>query len=129
MKASEQLGLLDQWEQQTAANAAERRRMERIEAHRQSRRACWPEWAGPAAGELCDVAGCTVRKEDGTTIYAYTEQCRLLEQRPDGSWLAVIEMGTVHGKPWPGDGTRLILEDTNIWPPTRELWKARRGES
>jgi hypothetical protein len=56
------------------------------------------------------------------------EQCRLLEQRPDGSWLAMIEMGEVHGRPWHKDGKRLILEDADIWPPTRELWKRRRAE-
>jgi len=58
-------------------------------------------------------------------LYCYTEECRLIEQRADGKWLAVIEMGEVHGKPWHKDGTRLLLGERDIWPPVRRLKAAR----
>lgn len=131
-----QLGLLDQWEQEQddaarseEAKLREAKQVERVEHHRRSRKVCWPEWDGPAVGELCDVCELIAQQEDGGTIYAYMEQCRLLEERPDGTWLAVIEMGIVHGKPWYKDGTRLILGDLDIWPPVRQLAAARRAAS
>ena len=114
----DQPGLFDAIE----ADEADRRR---LEAHRQQLRACWPEWEGPRVGGLCEVAQPVVRTEDGQTTYAYSEQCRLIERRPDGTWLAVIEMGEVHGKPWWKDGTRLILEEVEIWAPVQQLRAAR----
>jgi hypothetical protein len=121
--STEQLGLLGDWEAELD-QAAE---LEHVRRHREAWRYCWPEWGGPRVGELVEVAECIAKQEDGTPLYAYMESCRLLEERPDGSWLAVIEMGEVHGEPWLKDGTRLLLAVTDIWPPTRQLWEARRG--
>lgn len=95
------------------------------EEQRHSWAVCWPEWEGPRVGGYCEVDEICATKEEGGQIYCYTELCRLLEERPDGSWLAVIEMGEVHGKPWDKDGTRLILPITNIWPPVRILREFR----
>lgn len=126
---TEQPGLFDQWEQDQEERERAEAKRRRTENHIRSRRICWPEWDGPEVGGLCSVAGCIAQKEDGSPLYCYTETCRLLELRPDGSWLAVIEMGEVWGKPWPWDGTRLILEETDIWAPTRQLWAARDAAS
>lgn len=95
--------------------------------HTESWRVCWPEWPGPLAGGFCEANQCVVDREDGGRIYAYSELCRLLERLPDGKWLAVIEMPEIGGKPWPKNGTRLLLAVTDIWPPTRLLWPARRA--
>ncbi len=124
-----QLELLDDWEEERRNQEAEAKRVARIALHIETRRICWPEWPGPAVGELCEVSECVVKREDGGVIYAYMEQVRLLEHRSDGRWLGVIEMGEVWGKPWPKDGTRLLLDETDVWPPTRLLWKARRAAS
>lgn len=75
---------------------------------------------GPASGRLCDIDTLCVDLESGGSIYAYMEQCRLIEHRPDGKWLAVIEMGTTHGTPWGKDGTRVLLSEDDIWPPMRQ---------
>lgn len=99
--------------------------------HRHSWRVCW-NWDGPTAGGACDIHTCCVTLAEPVegntlrTIYAYIERCILLEERPDGTWLAEIAMGIVHGKPWHKDGTRVLLKTTDIWPPTRDLMKQRR---
>ena len=93
-------------------------------SHRESWRLCWG-WGGPIAGELCEVNRCVVQREAGGTVYAYMEQCRLIEQRPNGQWLAVIEMGEVWGKPWWKDGARLLLGVLDIWPPTKWIRQQR----
>jgi len=79
-------------------------------------------WDGPTPGGHCDITGSIiVELESGGSIYAYMEQCRLIEKRQDGKWLAVIDMGIVHGHPWGKDGTRVILPEEQIWPPMREM--------
>lgn len=123
----DQLGLLDQWEQDSDEKERQDAARERIEYHQRMRLVCWPEWSGPAVGGFCEVGTCIAKKAEGGMIYAYTELCRLLDHRDDGTWLAVIEMGEVHGKPWHKDGTRLILEETDIWPPVRLLSEAPRA--
>lgn len=119
--------LLTELEQEARAAARLDTAHRHFVRHCESRRICWPEWEGPTVGGLCEVANCIAQKEDGSSLYAYMEQCRLIERRPDGTWLAVIEMGEVWGKPWSKDGTRLVLEETDIWPPTKRLWEARRA--
>jgi hypothetical protein len=82
------------------------------------------QWAqlgydGPAPGRLCDIDSCIADLEKGGVIYSIFEQCRLIERRPDGRWLAEIAMGEVHGKQWSKDGTRVLLAEDDIWPPMR----------
>jgi hypothetical protein len=88
---------------------------------RESWKSCW-DWGGPVVGGYCTIQTCRTTLEAGGVTGAYTELCRLLEERPDGSWLAVIEMGEFEwcgGKrgPWHKDGTRVILGITDIWAP------------
>lgn len=111
---------------------------EEIARHRRSWESPWG-WT-PEVGGFCSVHGLTAvletprlmkDEDDGhewhlKELYCYTETCRLLEERPDGSWLAVIEMGEhdwfgngVHR--WHKDGTRLILPILNMWPPVNKL--------
>lgn len=104
-----------------AIEAAEAER-QRIEQHRRQLQSCWPEWPGPEVGGLCSVNSTVVQQEDGESIYAYKATCRLLEQRPDGTWLAVIE-----GESRWRDEVRLILAETDIWAPVRQLQAARRA--
>lgn len=124
---TEQLGLLRAWEDAQAQAAQDERRAQRIAGHHRAWTACWPEWDGPEVGGLCEVSQCVATKEDGAMTYAYMQQCRLLNLREDGTWLAVIEMDDIDGKPWSKNGVRLILEDTDIWPPTRQIWALRRA--
>jgi len=84
-------------------------------------KACW-DWDGPVAGGFCEVDCCIADLADGSgSLYCYMEQCRVLEERTDGRYLVEIAMGTVHGKPWGKDGTKLILSIDEIWAPTRQL--------
>lgn len=80
---------------------------------------------GPEPGRFCSIDRIIVELEGGGSIYAYMEQCRLIEKRPDGRWLAVIEMGIVHGAPWGKDGTLVILSVDEIWPPMRRPTERR----
>jgi hypothetical protein len=107
---------LDREASQTAHAAAE-------QSQRDSWRYCW-NWSGPKVGEPCSIDSCVVEQEDGTPIYAYMERCMMIEQRPDGRWLAEIAMGEVHGKPWPKDGTRVVLSVCDIWPSIADLRKS-----
>ena len=72
-------------------------------------------WHGPKAGELCDVDLPIVDTPDGGSLYCYTEQARLIEQQPDGLWLAVIEMP---GE-WFKNGRQVLLDRYWIGPPRR----------
>ncbi len=83
-------------------------------------KACW-DWDGPVVGGYCEINTPIVRKENGETLYCYMEQCRVLEIRADGKVLAEIAMDDQDGKPWPKNGTRLLLTRDDIWPPTRQL--------
>jgi hypothetical protein len=105
---------------------------EQLAEHRASWRYCW-DWDGPTVGGFCQVNQCIAKlyepihdpkhRDVQFTIYAYMERCRLLKQLESGEWLAVIEMGIVHGKPWHKDGTLVVLDDLNIWPPVQDLIK------
>lgn len=79
----------------------------------------WLGYEGPAPGRYCDIDSLCVEHESGELIYSYMEQCRLIEKRQDGRWLAIIEMGEVHGEKWFKDGTRVLLREDDIWPPMR----------
>lgn len=95
-----------------------------IEKHMLNWDLCWG-WKGPREGGLCETNTCSPPAVFGRNGYAYTEQCRLLRELPDGRWVARIEMGVVHGSPWWKDGTLLLLSVTEIAPPTRMLRAAR----
>lgn len=92
-----------------------------------SRAAQWKMvgYDGPAPGRYCDIDDCLADLENGGKIYSIFEQCRLIERRPDGRWLAVIEMGLVHGAQWSKDGTRVLLDEDNIWAPMRLPYERR----
>lgn len=83
-------------------------------------KSCW-DWDGPVLGKLCTINSCTVQKVEGGMIYAYTELCRLVEERTDGSWIGCIEMKARGWNlpllPWPKDGICVILQIIDIWPP------------
>jgi hypothetical protein len=66
-------------------------------------------------GDYCDFTGSIfIDLEAGGGMYAYDERCRLIEKRPDGKWIGVIEMVMVWGHPWAKDGTRVILDENDI---------------
>jgi len=75
---------------------------------------------GPVPGRYCNIEPLIAELEAGGTIYAYMEQCRLVEKRPDGRWLAVIDMGITNRAKWCKDGTRILLSEDEIWPPMRQ---------
>lgn len=76
-----------------------------------------PAWHGPASGVRFQMHTiCATRADNGTPIYCYLERCRLVHRREDGRWLAVIEMGTVHGRPWFKDGTEIVVGELDMWP-------------
>ena len=109
----------------TAQESAERDA--RREANLLHSWAAWG-WHGPVAGELCDIDIPIVDTPDGRSLYCYTEQARLIEQQPDGLWLAVIEMP---GE-WFKNGRQVLLERYWIGPPRRVLIaerEARRAEA
>jgi hypothetical protein len=105
-------------------DAAQEAQLAREEAQRRHWRVCWG-WTGPSVGQPCSIDSITVERESGGFFYAYMERCMILEKRPDGRWLAEIAMGLVWGKPWPKDGTRILLSTCDIWPPVSDLRKAR----
>ena len=77
-------------------------------------------WDGPSVGGLCEIDIPTVDTVEGSKLYCYTEQARLIEQRDDGMWLAEIEMP---GE-WCKNGRRVLLERQWIGPPRRAIRKA-----
>ncbi len=79
------------------------------------------DWSGPTVGSLCEVGVCIADTPDGGRLYCYWEQCRLIEQLPDGRWLAEIAEGIVHGEPWPKDGRRVVLSVLEIDPPRKAM--------
>jgi hypothetical protein len=91
-------------------------------------RYCW-NWDGPEVGGYCEVGQICAELESspGQTVYCYMEQCKIIGLRNDGRWLVEIDMGLVHGNPWPKDGTRLVLSEDEIWAPTRKLRAQRIG--
>lgn len=82
-------------------------------------------WNGPTVGGLCEVGMPIVATPDGPSLYCYMEQARLLEQRADGMWLAVIEMGNVRGEPWFKDGRHVLLRRDEIAPPRQWIREMR----
>ena len=78
-------------------------------------------WQGPQAGELCDIDIPIPDTPEGGGLYCYTEQARLIEQQPDGLWLAVIEMP---GE-WFKNGRQVLLERQWIGPPRRLIGAMR----
>ena len=95
------------------------RQFECEQRHRASWGYCWG-WSGPEASQPCEISSC-VPGDGRLNIYAYMERCMLLEERPDGLWLAEIAMGIRDGKPWHKNGTRVLLGIMDIWPPVRDL--------
>jgi hypothetical protein len=102
-----------------------------IRDHMKIMRCCWPEWDGPKVGYYCSVGECCATHEDGTEAYHYMERVKLLSQRDDGLWLGVIEHSerTIARAPWVAEsnGTRLLLDILDIWPPTDDLWDSRKA--
>jgi len=78
-------------------------------------------WSGPEVGGLCEIDLPIVDTPEGGSLYCYTEQARLIEQRPDGRWLAVIEMGDG----WHKDGRQVLLERDRIGPPRKFIRSLR----
>jgi hypothetical protein len=78
-------------------------------------------WRGqlPSVGDYVTTAGICGTLEDGSRLYCYTERVRLVEQRTDGKWIGVIDMGMVHGRPWGKDGTRLVMGLDEMQPEYR----------
>lgn len=107
--------------------AAQAAQLAREESQRRSWLCCW-DWLGPSVGQPCTIDTCCVTLEAGGSMYAYMERCMLLEELPDGRWLAEIAMGNVWDKPWPKDGTRVFLSICDIWPPVSDLRKEREAE-
>lgn len=119
-------------------------RQQRIDSNRQKVIAdhvaswgyCWG-WTGPEVGQPCEIHTVGTLLADPSpdqfkgskTIYAYMERCILLDHRNDGTWLAEIAMGEIRGVPWHKDGIRVILEITDIWPPTRDIRWQRKAET
>jgi hypothetical protein len=109
---------------------ADTRQRDALESHKESWRYCW-NWDGPEVGGYCqlDVICATLETpyahpDTGALItqtYAYMERCRLIEKRADGKWLAVIDMGIVHGEPWYKNGTRIIMDELEVWPSVRDI--------
>jgi hypothetical protein len=77
----------------------------------------------PAVGDYVNTNGICGTLEDGSTLYCYTERVRLVEQRHDGKWIGVIDMGLVWGKPWCKDGTRLVMGLEDMQPDYRSRYQ------
>jgi hypothetical protein len=74
-----------------------------------------------AVGDLVNTNGICGTLEDGSKFYCYMETIRLVEERGDGRWIGVIDMGLVHGKPWCKDGTRMVLTVDGMEPARRAI--------
>ena len=74
-------------------------------------------WEGPTVGGACEIDIPVAETEEGGSLYCYCERARLIEQRPDGRWLAAIEMPG----DWCKNGRRVLLERYYIGPPRSEL--------
>ena len=112
-----------------------RRYQERVEAHRRSMRACWPEWEGPRVEESvhgrCSVGQCIVFSEThGENLYLYTAPCRILEVGPGMEWVRAVVDYPPDAASWVlhHNGTVVRMDITEVWPPTDELWALRRAE-
>jgi hypothetical protein len=113
---------LDAMDADRAACARKRRGQVQIEKWQM----CWG-WEGPKVGGFCQVDTCSVPMAGGGETYAYGDRCVLLEELPDGRWLAEIRawVRSPDQKPYWKNGTRLILGIEDIWPPTDDLWAER----
>lgn len=107
-----QAGLFDA---QDSANVAERR-----EANLQH---LWSVfgWRGPEVGGMCEIDIPIPDTPDGSSLYCYMEQARLIEQQPDGLWLAEIAMPG----DWLKNGRRGLLDRHYIGPPRKLIRQAR----
>lgn len=106
-----QLGLFPELQQRDASDRAEVR--DRL------MRESWERlfgWEGPTVGGFAQVNSCVVPREDGAPLYAYMERVRFVEQRDAHHWIAEIAMGEVRGAPWPKNGIRLVLRESDMWP-------------
>ncbi len=97
------------------ANAAARRE--------EMLRCSWEAWGwdGPSVGGLCDIDAVIANTVDGSPLYCYMEQARLIEQREDGVWVAEIAMPG----DWYKNGCRVLLERQRIGPPRRAIREAK----
>ena len=116
-----------------AQQANERERQ--IAQHRETMKACWPEWSGPVAGGdgasgFCEVHACCVHNlTDGRTRYHYMAPCRIKSVSLDG--LTLIVVVDYHRPGWAQErynGERLRLDITEVWPPVWLLAARRRGQ-
>jgi len=83
-----------------------------------------------AVGDLVRTAGiCGTREDNGSQFYCYMETIRLVEEREDGRWIGVIDMGLVHGTPWSKDGTRLVLTVDGMEPANKWAWRLLNGQA
>lgn len=78
-------------------------------------------WSGPVVGEMCEIDLPCPDTVEGGRLYCYTELARLIEQRPDGLWIAEIAMP----EPWAKNGRRVLLSREWVGPP-RNLIRAAR---
>ena len=74
-------------------------------------------WAGPSEGGECEIDTPIVPTEEGGMLYCYCERARLVAQRPDGKWIAIIDMPG----DWHKNGRRLVLDRYDIGPPRRDI--------
>lgn len=106
----------------------EDRRREQVSQHLKNMRSGWREWPGPAVGGLIEVDSITAYSlTHGEERYYYCAPCRIVAIEDKGeTFIAEIEYDEDSPRHCRNqNGTRLRLDITEIWPPTRELWKAR----
>ena len=98
------------------AEQKERDEALQLKLHRESWMCCW-RWKGPEVGGFIELHSVFGKKADGESIYAYMEQCRVT--KIEGRTVTAVLEGNNY--PQNKDGTVLILDLLDIWPPTRFL--------
>jgi hypothetical protein len=110
------------------------KRKEHVARHIASMRCCWPEWEGPKVEDSvhgrCSINECGIH---------YMAECRIESVSEDGETITVVidykrnpydpdDSQGVNMCARNDNGTRLTLDITEIWPPTRDLWELHYAE-
>jgi hypothetical protein len=122
-----------------------RERLERVAHHIESMLNCWEEWDGNKAivvGTRIEIGSTFSKlavdapnydiglqpKFAGTGVYAYMAPCFITEVRNAETFVAQIDYPPEVTHCRHLNGTKLLLDILDVWPPVRLLSLARREE-
>lgn len=97
-------------------------RISKINHHKKMWKICW-DWEGPTPGGRCQVDNVVAYDYDNKRScgYWYCAPCKIIGEISKNKWLVVVDYVTDQKYLLDLNGTRLLLDITDIWPPVRDL--------